>query len=165
QLYFHRLGTPDSTDTYALGKGFPRIAEIFVSGTPDGRYFLASVNNGDGGEVEHFVRGPTAQWTQVTSFTDQARRATLGREGFLYLVSLRHASRGRVLRIPLDRPRLDAAEVVAESDSGAIEDIFVAGTQLYVLEVAVRRRSAGSTSSPTGKSPCRSHRSQRSARS
>ena len=136
QLYFHRLGTPDSTDTYALGKDFPRIAEIFVSGTPDGRYFLASVNNGDGGEVEHFVRGPTAQWTQVTSFTDQATRATLGRDGFLYLVSLRHASRGRVLRIPLDRPRLDAAEVVAESDSGAIQDIFVAGTQLYVLEVA-----------------------------
>jgi len=136
QLYFHRLGTPDSTDTYALGKDFPRIAEIFVSGTPDGRYFLASVNNGDGGEVEHFVRGPTAQWTQVTSFTDQATRATLGRDGFLYLVSLRHASRGRVLRIPLDRPRLDAAEVVAESDSGAIQDIFVASTHLYVLEVA-----------------------------
>src|SRR2546430_14413910 len=90
QLYFHRLGTPDSTGTYALGKGFPRIAEIFVSGTPDGRHFLASVNNGGGGEVEHFVRGPTARWTHVTSVTYQATPATLGPDGILSLGSLRH---------------------------------------------------------------------------
>ena len=28
QVYFHKLGTSDSKDTYAIGKDFPRIAEI-----------------------------------------------------------------------------------------------------------------------------------------
>src|SRR5690349_19729926 len=65
QLYFHRLGTPDSTDRYALGKDLPRIAEIFASTTTDGRYYLAAVNNGDGGEVAHYIAGPGGQWTQV----------------------------------------------------------------------------------------------------
>src|SRR5438876_12198325 len=71
QLYFHKLGAPDSANTYALGKDFPRIAEIFVSSSSDGRYFLAVVNNGDGGEVEHFVRSRSGQWTQVTQFSDR----------------------------------------------------------------------------------------------
>jgi len=136
QLYFHKLGAPDSTDTYSLGKDFPRIAEIFVSSSSDGGYFLAAVNNGDGGEVEHFVRSRSGQWTQVTQFTDQATGAGLGEDGFLYLVSLRNASRGRVLRVPLDHPRLAGAEVVAEQDSAAIQDIVVTGTQLYVRGVA-----------------------------
>ncbi len=136
QLYFHKLGAPDSANTYALGKDFPRIAEIFVSSSSDGRYFLAVVNNGDGGEVEHFVRSRSGQWTQVTQFSDRATGAGLGEDGFLYLVSLRNASRGRVLRVPLDRPQLAAAEVVAEQDSAAIQDIVVTGTQLYVRGVA-----------------------------
>jgi prolyl oligopeptidase len=136
QLYFHRIGAADSTDTYALGKDFPRIAEIFVSATADGRYFLANVFNGDGGEIEHFVRNPKGQWTQVTRFADQATRATLGGDGFLYLVSLQSAPRGRVLRLPLDNPRLADAVVVAEQDRGAIQDIVVTGGQLYVLGVA-----------------------------
>ena len=138
QLYFHKLGAPDSADAYALGKDFPRIAEIFVSSTSDGRYFLAVVNNGDGGEVEHFVRGPlsSGQWTQVTQFSDRATGAGLGEDGFLYLVSLRNAPRGRVLRVPFDHPQLAAAEVVAEQDSAAIQDLVVTSTQLYVRGVA-----------------------------
>ena len=28
QVYFHKLGTPDTEDTYSIGKDFPRIAEI-----------------------------------------------------------------------------------------------------------------------------------------
>ncbi len=28
QVYYHKLGTPASEDTYVIGKEFPRIAEI-----------------------------------------------------------------------------------------------------------------------------------------
>ena len=136
QLYFHKLGTPDSTDLYAIGKDLPRIAEIFVSSAPDGRTFLASVNNGDGGEVEHFIRTPGGEWIQVTHFTDQATRAALGNDGFLYLVSLRNSPRGQVLRVPLTTPRLAAAAVIAQQDSGAIQDIFLTNSRLYILGVA-----------------------------
>ena len=32
QIYFHKLGTPDTEDTYSIGKDFPRIAEIVLAG-------------------------------------------------------------------------------------------------------------------------------------
>ena len=48
QVYFHKLGTPDTEDTYSIGRDFPRIAEIILESSRDGRYILASVANGDG---------------------------------------------------------------------------------------------------------------------
>src|SRR5215831_17324936 len=43
QIYFHKLGTPDTDDTYSIGKDFPRIAEINLAASDDGKYILASV--------------------------------------------------------------------------------------------------------------------------
>ncbi|PYL24757.1 MAG: S9 family peptidase, partial [Verrucomicrobia bacterium] len=50
QIYFHKLGTADTNDTYSIGKDFPRIAEIVLQTSRDGRYILATVANGDGGD-------------------------------------------------------------------------------------------------------------------
>ena len=50
QIYFHKLGTPASADEYSAGRDFPRIAEIELETSEDGRWLLASVANGDGGE-------------------------------------------------------------------------------------------------------------------
>jgi prolyl oligopeptidase len=36
QIYFHRLGTKTEQDVYALGKDFPRIAEIALDSSEDG---------------------------------------------------------------------------------------------------------------------------------
>ena len=58
QVYFHKLGTPDTEDTYSIGKDFPRIAEIVLEASRDGRYILASVANGDGGDFAHYLLGP-----------------------------------------------------------------------------------------------------------
>ena len=61
QIYFHKLGTPDSEDTYSIGKDFPRIAEIELESSHDGKYVLASVANGDGGDFAHYLLGPDGQ--------------------------------------------------------------------------------------------------------
>ena len=135
QVYFHRLGSPDSTDVYVLGRDFPRIAEIALTRSEDGR-FLVTVENGDGGEFAHYVSGPSGAWIQVTHFADRVTRAALGTDGFLYLVSLDGAPRGKVLRVPLDHPTLAAAEVVVEQDTAAIDGILATGTRLFVTEVA-----------------------------
>src|SRR5438445_13288241 len=37
QVYFHKIGTADSEDTYAIGKDFPRIAEIKLEASYDGK--------------------------------------------------------------------------------------------------------------------------------
>src|SRR5256884_8792485 len=71
QVYFHKLGAPDSADAYVIGKDFPRIAEITLTRSDDGRHFLATVANGDGGEFAHYVAGPAGRWTQVTRFADR----------------------------------------------------------------------------------------------
>src|SRR5256714_949970 len=43
QVYFHKIGTADSGDTYSIGKDFPRIAEIKLEASHDGKYILATV--------------------------------------------------------------------------------------------------------------------------
>src|SRR6185295_6024491 len=62
QVYFHTLGASTDADSYAIGADFPRIAEVHLATTPDGRYLLASVANGDGGEFAHYLRDPDDSW-------------------------------------------------------------------------------------------------------
>src|SRR5690606_38633056 len=69
EVWHHALGTPETSDTYAFGKGLPRIAEIELARSDDGRTILATVANGDGGEYEHHV-GAGGKWTRLTRFDD-----------------------------------------------------------------------------------------------
>src|SRR5688572_21049959 len=84
QIYFHKVGTPISEDTYVIGRDFPKIAECLMDTTSDGRYLLLMVKNGDGGEVAHYIRDPQGTWTQVTRFQDEAKEAMLGPDNYLY---------------------------------------------------------------------------------
>jgi prolyl oligopeptidase len=134
QIWFHKLGVPTEQDTYELGKELPRIAEILLETTEEGKFVLASVNNGDGGEAEFFVRGASG-WTQVSRFEDQAVRGALGLDGALYLLSRQGAPRGKVLRVPLESPQLAKAAVIVPEGEGAIERFEPAAQKLYVEEV------------------------------
>ena len=42
QVYFHRLGTDPRQDAYVIGNEFPRIAEIQLHSSDDGRWLLAA---------------------------------------------------------------------------------------------------------------------------
>ena len=132
QIYFHKLGTPDADDTYSLGKEFPRIAEITLQSSRDGKYILATVANGDGGEFEHFLIGPDGTWKQITQFSDQIKLARLGRDNAIYLLSRADAPRGKILRLPLEVPELkNAAEIVPDGEA-VIEQIVPSNDALYV---------------------------------
>ena len=56
QVYKHVLGTPTASDTYEVGKDFPKIAEIILESSEDGQV-LAGVQKGDGGEFFQVLRG------------------------------------------------------------------------------------------------------------
>ena len=132
QIYFHKLGTPDADDRYSLGKEFPRIAEITLQSSRDGKYILATVANGDGGEFEHFLLGPDGTWKQITQFSDQIKLARLGRDNAIYLLSRADAPRGKILRLPLEVPELkNAAEIVPDGEA-VIEQIVPSNDALYV---------------------------------
>jgi prolyl oligopeptidase len=132
QVYFHKIGTPDSEDTYSIGKDFPRIAEIALEAARDGKYVLATVANGDGGDFAHYLLAPDGTWKQITQFSDEIKIAGLGRDNALYLVSRAGAPRGKILRLPLDVPELkNAAEIVAAGDA-VIERIVPTSDALFV---------------------------------
>ena len=135
QVYFHRIGADISDDRYVIGKEFPRIAEIRLQTTDDGRYMLATVANGDGGEFAHYLMNRDGVWTKLTEFSDKATRAVLGTDGCLYLLSRRGSPRGRILRVPLSNPEIGSAKPIVEHGSGSIEDFVPTKSRLYVTEV------------------------------
>jgi prolyl oligopeptidase len=132
QIYFHKLGTPDTEDTYSIGKDFPRIAEITLQASHDGKYVLATVANGDGGEFAHYLLGPDRKWKQITQFSDQIKLARLGHDDALYLLSHANAPRGKILRLPLDTPELQKAVEIVPTGQAVIEQIVPTSETLYV---------------------------------
>ncbi|HVV72773.1 MAG TPA: prolyl oligopeptidase family serine peptidase, partial [Verrucomicrobiae bacterium] len=132
QVWFHKLGTGASDDRLELGKDFPRIAEIELDSSEDGKWILASVANGDGGDFEHFLRDSTGKWRQFSRFEDGVKRARFGRDGALYLLSRKNAPHGKILRLPCADPELAQATVVAPERKGVVEDFAPADHRLYV---------------------------------
>jgi prolyl oligopeptidase len=126
QVYHHRLGTPESSDRYEIGKDFPRIAEIDLRTRPDGRYVLANVQNGDGGEFEQHLRREDGSWTRLSRFEDRVLEAVFDPwdEGLL-LLSRASAPRGRLTRLEL-RPTgpLGPAQPFVPEGEGVLEASF-----------------------------------------
>ncbi len=135
QVYFHKLGTPVSTDSYVLGREFPKIAEIELSTSPDGRFNLADVSNGDGGEHAYWLLVPGGAWTQVTRFEDNIVDGKFGVDDALYLMSRAGAPKRKILRLPLATPRLSNATVVVPETENAIEGFTPTAARLYVTEM------------------------------
>jgi prolyl oligopeptidase len=138
QVWFHRIGTPVASDKQDLLADLPRIAEITLATKRDGRWIVAEVKNGDGGEVEYFVRpaGPGA-WVQLSTFADLAVGAAFGDGPELFLLSRQGASRGKVLGLPLPpKPgALAAARLVIPEGDGAIQEVLPTRSRLYVSEL------------------------------
>ncbi|PYL52055.1 MAG: S9 family peptidase, partial [Verrucomicrobia bacterium] len=131
QVYFHKLGTPDTEDIYSIGKDFPRIAEVVLEASHDGKYILATVANGDGGDFSHYLLGPDGNWKQITQFSDQIKAARLGRDNALYLLSRAGAPRGKILRLPIETPELSSAVEIVRTGEPVIERIVPTADALY----------------------------------
>ena len=124
QLYFHKLGTSADDDHYELGKGFPRIAEIEVESHPNGSV-VANVQNGDGGEFEHYLRSPAGKWQRFSRFGDKIVQATFRPDGDLLLISRDGAPRGKILS--LSAQNLDtsqATELIPETEDSVVTSFY-----------------------------------------
>lgn len=131
QAYFHTLGTKDSADTYAFGKDLPRIAEIGLESSEDGTHQLAMVQKGDGGEFKLFVRSGK-RWIQVADYPDRIVQATFGRDQAIWLLSLKDAPKGKLLRLPYPATRLSAAKVIVPEQKGTLQQFAPMKSHLYV---------------------------------
>ena len=144
QVYFHKLGDDPKQDAYVIGKDFPRIAEIQLHMSDDGRWLVASVGNGDGGQFAHYVMDSAGHWTRITQFEDAIVSAKFGQDEALYLLSRKNAPRGQILRLPLAHLDLAQAKVVVAQSSGSgsdesnrasIENFVPTAGHLYVIDI------------------------------
>jgi prolyl oligopeptidase len=144
QVYFHKLGTDAKQDVYVIGKDFPRIAEIQLHMSHDGKWLVAAVANGDGGQFAHYVMDAAGKWTQVTHFADGVVSAKVGPDGGLYLLSRKDAPRGQILWLPLSHLDLSQAKVLVGQSSGtggeesgraSIENFVPTKERLYVVDL------------------------------
>ncbi|MFI5120814.1 MAG: prolyl oligopeptidase family protein [Thermoanaerobaculia bacterium] len=135
QVFFHALGTPPAQDRYSMGKELPRIAEISLRASEDGRLHLALVENGDSGDYAvYFLPDGATAWQSLSTFADGLIEACFGRDGAIWAISKKGAPRRRVLRIPVHNPSLAAARTVLDQRAGVIEAIEPARSRLYTIE-------------------------------
>ena len=118
-----------------LGKDFPRIAETTLDTSADGRFLLATVKNGDGGEAAQYLRGPSGSWSTVAAFADHAIEGRFGPDGALYLLSYKGSPRGRILRLSPGSSDLAAAQTAVAEGQGAIDDFCVTKDRIYVADL------------------------------
>jgi prolyl oligopeptidase len=137
QVWFHRYGTKTEEDSYELGKDLPKIAEIVLAVKDDGKWLLAEVKNGDGGEVAYYLRSTAAggPWRQVSTFQDKIVEAVFGQDDALYLMSRTAAPMGKILRLPLATPTLEKAITVVKESDGAIKFFVPTKTRIYVNDL------------------------------
>jgi prolyl oligopeptidase len=134
QVYFHKLGTPIEKDTYSLGKELPRIAEIALATSDDGKWTLAEVANGDGGEFAHYLFDGKS-WKQLTKFEDKVTSMVFGRDARLYLLSKASAPRGKILRLDPKKPDLALAQLLVPESEATIQSMALTATRLYVADL------------------------------
>jgi prolyl oligopeptidase len=137
QIYFHQLGAPTSSDEYSAGKDFPRIAEIELHTSDDGRWLLASVANGDGGEFSHHLRETKADspWRQITRHEDGIKEIDFSHDGAaLYLRSVKDSPRGKLLRMPTTGVLSETKVIVPESDA-VIEGFLLTAKYLFIADM------------------------------
>ncbi|MEK6700907.1 MAG: prolyl oligopeptidase family serine peptidase, partial [Planctomycetota bacterium] len=150
QVYFHTLGTPTEKDTYAMGKDFPKIAEIMLESAKSG-WVVSNTQKGDGGEFMQSVRTPAGEWVPLTTFEDRVIAATFsdGKDASLILVSLKDAPRGKILRLDLKadkKPSLADARVIIPQQEGAVVACDFASGQGVVAAIGriyVRYQTGG----------------------
>ncbi|HSR09119.1 MAG TPA: prolyl oligopeptidase family serine peptidase, partial [Bryobacteraceae bacterium] len=132
QVYFHRLGTATAQDEYAVGKQFPRIAEVELRSSDDGKYVVARVANGDGGEFLHFMLLADGQWHQITRLADHVSQEAFGPDGTLYLLSRKDAPMGKLLAAAPPAFSVANAKTILTATRSSIDGFVEAGSHLYV---------------------------------
>jgi prolyl oligopeptidase len=140
QAYFHRLGSDPETDVPSLTVDLPKIAEIVFERSDDGRWLVATVADGDGGDVLHFLLDTRAgaAWKRLARPEDRVKLARFAADNSLWLSSYRDAGRGALRRLDAkDLPREDAlaqARVVVPEGEPAIERFRPTATRIYVID-------------------------------
>jgi prolyl oligopeptidase len=134
KIYFHKLGTPTSEDRFELGEDFPRIAEGEIQVDKRTGRVLVTVQNGDGGEFAHYLKGKDGKWRKFTNFKDKIIQANFGPGDDLFVVSRQDAPRGKILRVPINTLDVAHGKVIVPEGEDAIVTAFTHDTTVAVTD-------------------------------
>lgn len=101
QLWHRRLGTPLSDDRYEIGELFDRIAEIRVLQHPGSGKVLLTMQYGDSGRFQLYLRETNGAWHRLSRYEDQLVQATFIDEDSLLVLSRESAPRGKFMRMDI----------------------------------------------------------------
>ncbi len=135
QVYLHVLGKDVKEDTYVIGKDFPRIAEVELHRSEDGKWMVAQVANGDGGEFAFYLQDAKGTWTQFAKNEDKVIHAEVTKDGGIYLLSRSGAPKGQILRIEAKKPDLAKAKVIVPQGEGSIRNFLLTDKRIYVSKL------------------------------
>jgi prolyl oligopeptidase len=134
RIQFHKLGDAVDKDAVVLGKDAPRIAQWELASGGDGRSVVARMENGDSGEWDQWLLGPSGKWVQIATKADGVKGMDVGPDGALYLVSAKDAPRRKLLRTSLTAPSLDKAEVIVPEGDAVLSEIVPLESRIYLNE-------------------------------
>jgi prolyl oligopeptidase len=124
QVWFHKMGTSPDTDTYEIGRDFPRIAEIILETDANSGNVLATVQYGDSGRFAYYLHAPEGTWKQIAGYDDHIVQATFGTDDGLFLISRAGAPRGKILKLCLADPSVQKAKVIIPEGQDTIVSDF-----------------------------------------
>jgi prolyl oligopeptidase len=116
KVYFHRLGTPQSTDVLVYERPDHKDWNFGAITTEDGRYLVIDISRGSAPENAIFVKDLAADGPVIELLPhDDARYAYLANDAStFYFSTTRDAPRGRIVAVDLHDGAL--REIVAQSD-------------------------------------------------
>lgn len=101
QLWHRELGTPLDEDRYELGELFDRIAEIRVVQDPSSGKALVTMQYGDSGKFQLYVRDAGGAWHRVADYDDRLVQAVFMDDNTLLALSRKGSPRGKFVRVDI----------------------------------------------------------------
>ena len=125
QLWHRKLGTPLAQDHYEIGELFDRIAEIRVWVHPASGKVLATMQYGDSGRFQHYLRETNGSWYRISDYDDQVVQAAFIDANTGLVMSRKSAPRGKFLRMDISKlPATSSSVVIAEGENAFASDFY-----------------------------------------
>lgn len=132
QLWHRKLGTPLEDDRYELGRKFDRIAEIRVQQHHASGKVLATMQYGDSGKFQLYVRDKKQTWLRVSNYEDKIVQAQFIDGATLLALSRAKAPRGKFVALDISKlPSTSQSVLVDESEETLASDFY--GSPTFIV--------------------------------